>query len=405
MEADVRNPGSRVSALSNGARLTLGVVLALLILNLAVASPHHRHRRHSPKSARQLQADLANVRGRKAQLRAELRSTRKKVHTVAADLHTVDSKLDDVKSRLCSTRAHLASERREQRTVAAELESANKELDKTREQVRRRLRQIYIRGHASDFSAVIGTQSAGELASRGALMEAIERSDRELFNRYTRLQKETEAHKRRQDAIVQEVAALAGQEQSETRELADVRAEKGEVLEGLRARQGELQDEIRQFEADEAEIRSQIEAYARMHSGSRRRGRQLAPFTGRFSRPIDAPITSGFGMRYHPILHIVRMHTGIDFGAPIGTPIHAAADGDVIATTYMRGYGHVVILDHGGGISTVYAHTSAVYCSPGQHVLRGQTIAAVGNSGLSTGPHLHFEVRVGGQPVNPLHRL
>ncbi len=376
-------------------------------MNLGLAAPHHRRgHRHVTKTPGQLQRDLASLKGRKARLRAELRATKKRAHAVTEDLHTVDAKLDNVKSRLASTRSRLSAERDEQQRVGVQLSAANRELATTREQVRTRLRQIYMQGHITGFSALVGTHGAGELASRGALMQAIERKDRELFNRYTHLQKETADHKRRQDELVVEVSSLARQEQGQTRELADVREEKGQVLEGLRERQGEIQAEIRQFDADEAEIAAQIEAYARMHAGRRRRhGESLQPFTGRFMRPVNAGITSGFGMRYHPILHIVRMHTGIDFGAPIGTPIHAAAEGDVIATTYMRGYVHVVIIDHGGGISTVYAHTSAVYCSPGQHVARGQVIAAVGNSGLSTGPHLHFEVRVNGHPVNPIGRL
>ena len=116
-------------------------------------------------------------------------------------------------------------------------------------------------------------------------------------------------------------------------------------------------------------------------------------------------MTSGFGMRYHPILHITRMHTGCDFGAPIGTTIHAAAAGIVIHSSYMNGYGNVVIIDHGGGISTVYAHCSRIVVSDGQSIKRGQYIANVGSTGLSTGPHLHFEVRVNGHPVNPLRYL
>jgi murein DD-endopeptidase MepM/ murein hydrolase activator NlpD len=116
-------------------------------------------------------------------------------------------------------------------------------------------------------------------------------------------------------------------------------------------------------------------------------------------------MTSGFGMRYHPILHITRLHAGVDFGAPIGTTIHAAADGVVIATRQMRSAGNVVMIDHGGGLSTVYMHCSRFLVAPGQRVSRGDPIAAVGNTGLSTGPHLHFEVRINGQPVNPLGKL
>jgi murein DD-endopeptidase MepM/ murein hydrolase activator NlpD len=114
---------------------------------------------------------------------------------------------------------------------------------------------------------------------------------------------------------------------------------------------------------------------------------------------------SGFGMRFHPILRIRRMHKGIDFPANSGTSIRAAADGEVIAAQYMSGYGNTVILDHGGGVSTVYAHCSRILVRAGQKVSRGQTIARVGQTGLATGPHLHWEVRVKGRAVDPRSRL
>lgn len=379
------------------------IAAILALASAAFALPHHRsHHAKATKSRGQLQADLARVHGKKAKLRAELRVTRQKAHAVKQDIVTVDTKLENVKSRLTRTRDRLSEERHNQAKAASRLVRANRELASTREQVRARLRFIYMQGRGSGFSVVAGTARAGDLASRGAVENAIERKDRELFNHYIELQHEAGDAKRSKDEAVKEIAILAKEEQTETRELADVRQEKGEVLDGLRTEQTELIQEIRQFDADEAEIAAQIEAYARMHSSSGRRG---PAFTGRFIRPVDAPITSGFGMRFHPILHITRMHTGIDFGAPIGTPIHAAADGDVIATTFMNGYGHVVIIDHGSGISTVYAHTSRVFVTAGEHVRRGQEIAAVGNSGLSTGPHLHFEVRINGRPVNPLGHL
>ena len=131
----------------------------------------------------------------------------------------------------------------------------------------------------------------------------------------------------------------------------------------------------------------------------------MTPFTGSFLKPAAGEFTSGFGMRFHPILHRQRMHTGLDIGAQQGTPIHAAADGVVITATYSRGYGNMIILDHGGGVSTLYGHCSALFVNAGEKVARGQRIAAVGSTGLSTGPHLHWEVRIGGKPVNPMGRF
>ena len=118
--------------------------------------------------------------------------------------------------------------------------------------------------------------------------------------------------------------------------------------------------------------------------------------------PVSARITSGFGYRYHPILHYSRLHAGIDFGARWGTPIVAAADGQVVAAGYAGGYGRQVRIAHAAGVLTSYSHMSAIATASGTAVRQGQVIGYVGSSGLSTGPHLHFEVRIGGQPVNPL---
>ena len=118
--------------------------------------------------------------------------------------------------------------------------------------------------------------------------------------------------------------------------------------------------------------------------------------------PVAGRITSYFGNRMHPILRFVRFHSGLDFGAAIGSPIVAAADGQVIGAGWTGGYGRQVRIMHSGGIMTTYSHMSAVVAEPGTTVRQGQVIGYVGSSGLSTGPHLHFEVRVGGRPVDPL---
>jgi murein DD-endopeptidase MepM/ murein hydrolase activator NlpD len=118
--------------------------------------------------------------------------------------------------------------------------------------------------------------------------------------------------------------------------------------------------------------------------------------------PVAGRITSGFGMRYHPILHFMRMHTGIDFGAAWGSPIVAAADGQVVAAGWAGGYGEQVQVAHGGGIVSTYSHMSGIAASAGQMVRQGQVIGYVGSTGLSTGPHLHFEVRLNGTPVDPM---
>jgi murein DD-endopeptidase MepM/ murein hydrolase activator NlpD len=120
--------------------------------------------------------------------------------------------------------------------------------------------------------------------------------------------------------------------------------------------------------------------------------------------PTQGWLTSAFSsMREHPILHIARPHEGIDVSAPMGTPIEAPAAGRVLSAGWETGYGNVVTIDHGYGIVTKFAHASKLFVRQGQRVARGQRIALVGNSGLATGPHLHYEVHVNGRPVDPLH--
>jgi murein DD-endopeptidase MepM/ murein hydrolase activator NlpD len=129
---------------------------------------------------------------------------------------------------------------------------------------------------------------------------------------------------------------------------------------------------------------------------------QPAPTTSGLMMPVDGHITSYFGNRYHPILHFTRFHAGLDIGASWGSPIVAAGDGQVVAAGWAGGYGREVKIAHGGGIVSLYGHMSSIVAEPGSFVRQGQVIGYVGSSGLSTGPHVHFEVRMSGTPVNPL---
>ena len=127
--------------------------------------------------------------------------------------------------------------------------------------------------------------------------------------------------------------------------------------------------------------------------------------TGQLAAPVNAPITSDFGWRIHPIYGTSRLHAGTDFGVDEGTPVHAADGGVVVEAGWISGYGYTVIIDHGNGMSTLYAHNSDVAVSPGQTVSKGQVVSYSGNTGGSTGPHLHFEVRINGEPTDPMGYL
>ena len=117
--------------------------------------------------------------------------------------------------------------------------------------------------------------------------------------------------------------------------------------------------------------------------------------------PVNVRVTSGFGSRFHPILGYVRMHAGLDLAAAYGSPIAAAADGRIVSSGWSGGYGNLVRIAHAGGIQTMYGHMSRIVARSGEMVRQGQVIGYVGSTGLSTGPHLHYEVLKNGRPVNP----
>ncbi|MBN1459840.1 MAG: M23 family metallopeptidase [Armatimonadetes bacterium] len=131
------------------------------------------------------------------------------------------------------------------------------------------------------------------------------------------------------------------------------------------------------------------------------RDRLAKPWNGKFITPVQGRISSPYGYRRHPIYKVRKFHTGIDIAAPHGTPIRAAGPGTVVHAKRWGGYGNCIIVDHGGGLATLYGHCSKLAVTKGQKVTQNQVIGYIGSTGLSTGPHLHFEVRKDGRHVNP----
>jgi murein DD-endopeptidase MepM/ murein hydrolase activator NlpD len=354
-------------------------------------------------SVRTLRGSLSSIRTRKSEAARKLNQTKKQVKRVKGDLDEVDNRLDKVQTALEETSDRLTEGKKEQTSLGQRLGIAAKEFESTKDKVRKRIRWMYVHGEHSFVSVLIGTKTVGDLATQQYVLGRIAERDRKVFTDYLNLRNEIATKKNRQDHLVVEIKGLAETQKGQQSQLNDVRKEKVEVLNDLRQQQSELLKVIRQLEADEASIENQIEAYLRAQRSS---GIPVGPAPkGRFGRPCSGPITSGFGMRFHPILHIRRLHAGIDFGAPSGAPIYAANTGVVIAAQKMRGFGNVVMIDHGGGITTVYGHCSRIFVSSGQRVIRGQRVASVGSTGLATGPHLHFEVRINGRAVDPRRYL
>ena len=364
-------------------------------LTIALLSPGYSQKADQKVDA--LKNDLNAVKSRRESLKTKLDATRREVKVVRGDVREMDQQLGTLEDQLSETTSRLSDSRLEQARLARELVAAGERLKEKREQVQRRLRNMYVRGDASVISAFVGVESVGDLASRKYILERIANKDRGLFDEVVSLREGISRRKRRTDELVVSIDSLAKKQQSQQSFVLEVRDQKNTQLRGLRGQQAQLERLVAQLNAEERSIEAQIASY-QAGPGSK----NLPAFTGRLSKPVSAPITSKYGMRFHPILKINRLHGGIDFGARSGTPIRAAGSGIVITATYSSGYGNMVAIDHGGGISTVYAHCSSIGVIKGQRIARGQVVGAVGSTGLSTAPHLHFEVRVRGKTVNPM---
>lgn len=385
-----------------------GVALAFVLLtSLSLVRIADAQRKPTKRKLTDLKSNLRSVRQKRQTVRAQIKSTKRALSSVLSDIKQVDGRLTALEDSVSETEDHLSESRVQAAKTAVELSAAQKRLDAQKKGMATRIRRIYMQGNPTVISALLGSHDVGEIASRQFLFHRIEQRDREAFTSFRDASEAVATKKREADQLVVRIRDLLNRQHEQQNDLQEARSRKKQYLGELNTRMGELKELAAQFEQDEATITNQIEAYMReMAAANRKSGGKLPKYSGgRFARPISAPMTSSFGMRYHPILHYRRMHAGVDFGAPVGTTIRAAANGIVIAAQRMSGYGNVVIVDHGGGYATVYGHCSRFLVSSGQRVSRGQPIAKVGSTGLSTGPHLHFEVRINGRAVNPVGYL
>lgn len=330
------------------------------------------------------------------QLRTELKSVKRKQADVLADIAKVDSELESLEERVAETTRRLIEATRKRDLVAKELAAAQQRVDETSEEAGERIYAYYMRGETGPLTALLESESITDMAERAYVMQLLAKQDEDLIAELEEQKKVVEAKKKEADLLVTRIFELKQRQTDYQRQLTRHMERKQAFLREYRAQEDQLEKELDELERESMAIAAQLAKY--YGSGTK------VIWRGEFLQPVSGRITSGFGMRHHPILKRSRMHTGLDIAAPTGTPIRAAGTGRVIRASYSSGYGNCVIVDHGGGVATLYAHCSSLLVSVGQMVERGDIIAKVGSTGLSTGPHLHWEVRINGEPVNPLGR-
>ncbi|HEY4433846.1 MAG TPA: peptidoglycan DD-metalloendopeptidase family protein, partial [Candidatus Cybelea sp.] len=312
--------------------------------------------------------------------------------------------------------ASAASTQRKIDWNSIQLKAAQESLALHDTMLKRRLVDIYENGDVSYVSVLLAAHSFSDFVERWddlrLLVAANQRVVRERKAAEGRVAAVEHDLERTQLELQQEQAA---QEQART-QLASLASERQNLVELAGQQRHEVASQVAQMEdltaAEEAQLESLIQQRQREIEEQRRAsgiaeggGVESGGGSGSFSWPVTGQITSPFGWRRSPFNGSPDFHPGLDIAAPTGTTVTAAAGGTVIMAQWYGGYGNYVLIDHGGGYSTGYGHLSAIYVSNGQSVKRGQAIGAVGMTGEATGPHLHFEVRIDGKPVDPSPRL
>jgi len=376
----------------------------------------------SQQKIQKTKQQLQQARGQLHQARFKVQSIHQQLDETNTSITRVTGQIGDLDVAIAQTERRLAVRRRQLADIEASLKRHTDALD-------RRLVDIYEQGRTSYLDVLLASTSFEDFVQRLDFLRFIVHSDSELIAR-------VDAEQHRYEKIVADLEAaqadLDAQRLDQERkrgQLSMLADRRRELLYAATLAQNVIQQHVQQLEdltAEEeaqlqrliverqreeaaAALRARAEAIQARCAAAVARGEVCHPENlagpGEFIWPAQGPVVSGFGMRWHPILGGYRMHTGIDIAASYGAPIIASADGVVLFTGWYGGYGNTVIVDHGNSITTLYAHCSAILVSQGQNVARGQAIARVGATGYATGPHLHFEIRVNGVPVNPMTRL
>lgn len=352
--------------------------------------------READRQAMSLTQQLAASNARRAKLEAELAITARRLKDAEATLASAEAALGEARSQLFGIESQLALNLGKQEKLRAQLEE--------------RTRTAYkVGGGGLYLEILLGADDFREFAARLTYVADVIGSDRSNFVAIKQMseklgQARTDAIGKRDDITAQKV--LIESERANVAALqAELKASRQKVDAEI-ARENQLLTKVKSDKAGYQRQMVLLEQESRSIAAllrSRQRGQVYQAGTGRkLAWPSTGAMSSSFGYRTHPIFGDRRMHAGIDISAPYGQAVIAAESGTVVFAATRGGYGQAIVIDHGGALATLYAHMSSLGVSTGSSVTRGQRIGSIGCSGYCTGPHLHFETRVSGEPVDPM---
>lgn len=375
---------------------------------------------HMPAYADDLDDQVQDLQGQIDSSRLEQENWQQVIEDVSAKLKQIQADLDAANARLQSIQTKQAEINAQIAQTQNEIVKMEAYLKTRQDVLNRRVRAIYMHGQLNYLEVILGANSFSDFANRVELLKRVIRSDYNLILEIQKQKAAIEAKKAQLEEDKRQLDALAAEAEKTRQEIAKKKAEQKKVLDAAKSNKAAAAQMEQDLNAQLASVRNLIQQRLAAAEAARQAAQQQAASddeggggsddnyvqgTGAMGWPCSGPITSPFGYRTHPIFGTTIFHAGIDIGVDYGTPIHAADSGVVVYSGWISGYGNAVIIDHGGGISTLYGHNQSLAVSEGQSVSKGSVIAYAGSTGNSTGPHCHFEVDVNGSPVNPMGYL
>jgi len=330
-------------------------------------------------------------------LEQQLKAGKSQEKNLALEISKLDKMIKAAENEIGELQGEISVTGQKVNTAKAQLAELQAEMDEQNDDMGQRIRAMYKNGDVGILEVLLGSNDFTDFMTNLDMAQKIYDNDVEVLERLEERHKVLDMY--RQDLEDLE-AELARKRQME--------AQKQDQLEGSRGSVSELKANVaKDNKALEAQVDSLVEAANKLVAEILALQGTGAYIGGEMAWPVPAStrITSQFGYRMHPILRVSKLHTGIDIGVASGSDIVAANAGKVIRAAWNNSYGYMIIVDHGGGIATLYAHNSKLLVANGDIVTRGQVIAKAGSTGMSTGPHLHFEVRVNGEYKNPMSYL
>lgn len=367
------------------------------------------------ESIREKENQISQIKEQKEGLKdglSDLQNIKKSLELQKDDLKNyvkqLDGNLAEIQAKIANLKEQISAKEEEIAQTQAELEAAEKREEDQKEAMAAHIRLAYESGNPSVVDLLLQAKSFGDFLNKMDYMEKMMASDHQMWQDYKNVKEYVE--------LCKEALELEKEILDETRESVEIEEQNLEELIDQKNRditnyETDISNKENAIKEYEAEIKAQEEEIRILEAAVAEERRQLIANNGSalrydggtFKFPLASytRISDEYGMRIHPTLGVEQFHNGVDFAANTGVAIFAAYDGKVAAAAYSPTMGNYVMLDHGDGLSTIYMHASALYVSKGDVVAKGDTIAAVGSTGRSTGSHLHFSVRLNGSYVSP----